>query len=389
MRTYSTPEIADHIASRKLGSKSAPPKLADRDDTAWTDRSEFWLQKVAPKTRQFTKRAGVGQPLILNGHGVRLRIDHGSLWVQNGFTHYPQEREEWRFFSGDWRLPSRIVLLDADGTLSIDAFAWLARHRVPLLQINWRGEVLQVVGDNATAIDPKLAKAQLAARGNGRGLRIARHLILGKITNAIETLQHVLPKSATADAALAKLRRESELIRKRPPLTVNNLLGVEGRAGLAYFRSWCVIPMCWKGVVRRPIPDDWNWVGRRTSKVAGPNYPNRNATHPFSAMLNYAYAILESQVRMQVVAAGYDPTIGFLHGNYGGKHAFVYDLMEPLRPRADRKLLEFVQTHTFSPGDFTLTSDGICRLNPQLARHVVKVAGHADGLREYLLPLLS
>jgi CRISPR-associated protein Cas1 len=46
--------------------------------------------------------------------------------------------------------------------------------------------------------------------------------------------------------------------------------------------------------------------------------------------------VLESQVRMQVVATGLDPTIGILHGNARGQHGLVFDLMEPLRPMVDR-----------------------------------------------------
>jgi CRISP-associated protein Cas1 len=49
----------------------------------------------------------------------------------------------------------------------------------------------------------------------------------------------------------------------------------------------------------------------------------------------------------------------------------VYDLMEPLRPLVDRKLLDFVQRQKFAAGDFTLLSNGVCRLNPQLAQNVV------------------
>ena len=90
-------------------------------------------------------------------------------------------------------------------------------------------------------------------------------------------------------------------------------------------------------------------------------------------MLNYAYAVLESQVRTQVLMAGLDPTIGVLHGSYSGKNGLVFDLMEPLRPIIDRKVLEFVQGHTFHPVDFTIRSDGVCRLNPEMARHVVTV----------------
>ena len=51
------------------------------------------------------------KPLELVGHGVRLRVHQGTLLVQNGFTHYPQKREELRLFPGDRRLPSRIIAL--------------------------------------------------------------------------------------------------------------------------------------------------------------------------------------------------------------------------------------------------------------------------------------
>lgn len=86
--------------------------------------------------------------------------------------------------------------------------------------------------------------------------------------------------------------------------------------------------------------------------------------------MNYAYAVLESQVRMQIVADGYDPTIGFLHTCSVDRPALVFDLMEPQRPIVDRKVLEFVQAHTFHSADFTIRSDGVCRLNPEMARTI-------------------
>jgi CRISP-associated protein Cas1 len=107
---------------------------------------------------------------------------------------------------------------------------------------------------------------------------------------------------------------------------------------------------------------------------------NNNASHPVNAILNYAYAVLESQVRIEIVAAGYDPTIGLLHSGRVGRsrHDFVLDLMEPLRPIVDRTILEFVQTHTFHPADFTIRSDGVCRLNPEMARCVVRLTSPAS-----------
>jgi CRISP-associated protein Cas1 len=92
-----------------------------------------------------------------------------------------------------------------------------------------------------------------------------------------------------------------------------------------------------------------------------------------NAILNYAYAVLESQVRIQVVTAGFDPTIGFLHSGPRNRSDFVLDLMEPLRPIVDRKVLQFVQAHTFHQADFTIRSDGVCRLNPEMVRYVIGI----------------
>src|SRR4029077_8450204 len=112
---------------------------------------------------------------------------------------------------------------------------------------------------------------------------------------------------------------------------------------------------------------------------------NRNATHPVNAILNYAYAVLESQVRIDIIAEGYDPTIGFLHTFQADRLALVFDIMEPLRPIVDRKVLEFVQAHTFQPADFTIRSDGVCRLNPEMAKYVVRLAGDGDKAKLLLI----
>ena len=92
-----------------------------------------------------------------------------------------------------------------------------------------------------------------------------------------------------------------------------------------------------------------------------------------NAILNYAYAVLESHVRIEVISRGYDPTIGYLHAFEKYRAALVCDLMEPLRPVVDRAVLEFVQLQTFQRADFTIRSDGVCRINPQMARHLVKM----------------
>jgi CRISPR/Cas system-associated endonuclease Cas1 len=48
----------------------------------------------------------------------------------------------------------------------------------------------------------------------------------------------------------------------------------------------------------------------------------------------------------------------------------VYDLMEPMRPFVDQKVLTFAFSNTFTAGDFTINRVGGCRLNPHMAKVV-------------------
>ena len=135
-------------------------------------------------------------------------------------------------------------------------------------------------------------------------------------------------------------------------------------------------PIKWRGTSRRPIPDAWKEIGQRTSlfHLAG----NRNASHPVNAILNYAYTVLQSQLQINAIADGYDPTIGIMHEGNNGSAAFIFDLMEPFRPLVDRNVLEFIKGHVFDPSDFVIRSDGVCRLNPEMARCVVGLVA-CDG----------
>jgi CRISPR-associated endonuclease Cas1 len=337
------------------------------DDLDWADRSTHWEQQAQWRPRHYHQKRKVRNPLVLGGHGVRLRIDRGSLLVQNGFTHYPQKREEWRFFPGHPDLPSRIVVVDADGSVTFDVLAWLSTQRIPLIQIDWQGEVIVVCGANGYIADPKIVQAQKAVQGNeARRLAVCRQLVTGKIISTLQTLETAIPGSIARDAALKETTSSLTELRRTPPSDLHGLRGVEGRVAYSYFRAWRPIPLRWSG--RKPVPEEWKQIGPRVSPKSG---TNREAAHPVNAMLNYGYAILESQVRMDVSAAGLDPYVGFFHGRYGGKQGLVLDLMEPMRPVVDRAVLGFIQRHAFSAGDVTLRDDGVCRLNPQLLRNLV------------------
>jgi CRISPR-associated protein Cas1 len=292
------------------------------------------------------------------------------LLVRDGYTHYPQVIEERRFFPGSRDLPSRIIVIDGSGGLSFDVMTWLSEQQIPLLRIDWKGNAVSVVGGGQFT-NPERVAAQIDAKQSGQALQIATALIGEKIENAIGTLEAAIPASPARELAIMKHQRDIKELSAKPPKSVSALLGIEGRTAQAYFAAWQSLPLRWKGLGKRAIPDDWHRVGQRQSMITSKKGRNRHASHPVNAILNYAYAILESQVRMQIVAEGYDPTTGYLHRSTPQRQALVLDLMEPQRPIVDRKVLEFVQAHTFHPADFTLRSDGVCRLNPEMVRPIV------------------
>jgi len=51
-----------------------------------------------------------------------------------------------------------------------------------------------------------------------------------------------------------------------------------------------------------------------------------------------------------------------------GRDSFVYNLMEPYRPHVDLEVLGLVRAHQFTPRDFEVSTKGVCRLHPELAR---------------------
>ena len=345
---------------------------AGLDDRAWLERCRYWATQRPEKWkgRRGPPPRRLHQPLILTGHGVRLNIDQGTLLVRQGFTHYPQKQEIYRFFPNDRYMPSRIIVVDGSGSVTLDVIDWLSQQQVPLVRIDWKGNATNVIS-SSYGPDPKLVRAQLSAQEDNKArLKIATALICEKLRNSVETLRDLEP-SERLDVALVKLKGNLAEIAVRPPKTINALLGIEGRSAQTYFQTWRNIPLQWKKT-RKPIPGDWlNFTSRYSTQAK--RAKSHNASHPVNAMLNYAYAVLESRVRSQLIALGYDPTLGFIHAYGGDRSALVLDLMEPLRPIVDRAVLGFVHAQSFNPSDFTIRRDGVCRLNPELAKVLVRL----------------
>jgi len=341
------------------------------DDELWAERGAYWREQAEPETEEaIFYRRKERTPLVLAGHGLSLRVHRGSLVVAHGFTHYPQKAREERYFPGDPKLPSRIILLSADGSLSLHVMRWLSEQHVPLVMLDHRGQVVNVLGTETTAADLDLRRAQIEALSNGRGLILACALIEQKLTASLSTLE-TLPPSAALESAIDRVASILHRLSEDPPVTIEDLRLREAWAAISYFAAWRSIELRWKGTGKKPIPPEWRHVGMRQDVL---RRSNRHARHPVNALLNYGYAVLESQVRIAIAEVGLDPTLGYLHVCQAGRDSLVYDVMEPYRPQMDRKVLTFIRTQIFTPQDFVIDSRGVCRLHPQLASRIVRAA---------------
>jgi CRISP-associated protein Cas1 len=248
---------------------------------------------------------------------------------------------------------------------------------VSLIQINWKGEVSSFTSPTGYAANPYRVQWQRETRSDSeKRMAFCLSLITKKIEASILTLEKSIPRSDAWGKAMNNAYSALARLNENQPLNVTELRALEANAAAPYFRAWRGMPIKWRGTRRRPIPDAWKEVGQRSSpfNFAG----NRNASHPVNAILNYAYAVLQSQIQIGAVAKGYDPTVGIMHEKRAGSSAFIFDLMEPERPATDRKVLEFIKGHVFDPADFVIRSDGVCRLNPEMARCV---GGSLFGIR--------
>jgi CRISPR-associated protein Cas1 len=175
-----------------------------------------------------------------------------------------------------------------------------------LIRIDWRGEIVCVAGASGYSTNPFRVQWQLETRDNpGRRIEYCRKLVSQKIEASILTLEKSIRRSEKSERAISVAYAALTRLDAGEPNSIVELRALEANCAAAYFRSWQGMPIKWRGTSRRPIPDNWNSLEQRSSPfhLAG----NRNAAHPVNAILNYAYTVLESELRIKAIADAMTP----------------------------------------------------------------------------------
>lgn len=234
------------------------------------------------------------------------------------------------------------VVITENVAMTMPALAECLRREIPVL-MTWRGE--RVIG---ICIPPAPhCAARLAQYGRVRdpeyALGVAAAWVAAKISNERRVLQRLASNRAGSQVRDA-LDYLEQIARRCPAArSVETLRGHEGTAAGTYFEA-----------LARFFPEDCPFERRS----------RRPPHNPANAVLSYAYTILGAEIECQILAAGLDPCLGFLHETEDRRASLALDILEPFRaPVADGLALDLLGHGTLRPESHFESRDGGVFLN--------------------------
>jgi len=255
-------------------------------------------------------------------------------------------------------------VIGSEGMVSLAALRWLADQKAAFVMLERDGSVLAITGPVHPS-DARLRRAQGLAGQSGNALPIARELISQKLAGQEHVARSKLLDYTIADT-IAQFRGELP--------TADNIASIrliESQAALAYWSAWRTLPINFPKNDASRVPEHWCTFGARISPLTG---SPRLAANPPNAILNYLYAVLESETSLAAAALGLGPGLGVVHVDTPARDSLACDLMEPIRPQVDAYLLDWITRQPLKREWFFEQRNGNCRLMASLAVRLSETA---------------
>lgn len=313
--------------------------------------------------------------VALSGYGISIAVSRGHLVLRDGAGRQRRERRLPRV----QRQVDRIVIVGQTGHVSLEAIRWCLASGVALVQVDNFGKVGMLATSDGRD-DPRLRRAQALAAGTTSGFEVARALITAKVMGQRDTLR----RHGIGDIELDGYTDLAEAA-----TTLQELAGIEAQAAARYFNTWSgrvEIRFARDHVDR--VPKHWSRFVTRSSLIhAGPGA--RDAADPLNAILNYTYALAETECTIALRAVGLDPGLGVMHTDQRARDSLALDLIEPLRPVADDLVLQLLARRAFTSDDFIEDGRGGCRLTPALASELAGLLSELARVAAYWAEQIS
>jgi CRISPR-associated endonuclease Cas1 len=298
--------------------------------------------------------------VTLFGYGIRASVDRGHLVLDDGIG---ASRRHGRFPRVGHGI-RRLVIGGADGVVSLAALRWLSDQKASFLMLERDGSVLATTGP-ARSSDARLRRAQALAHLSGAALRITRELVNQKLSGQELVARNKLLDTTTADT-VGNFR--AELTTAEDTASIRS---IEAQAAAVYFSALRTLPLTFPKKDLPRIPEHWRSFGTRISPLTG---SARLAVTPGCAMMNHAYALLESEASLAARAVGLDASMGICHVDQPNRDSLACDLMEPVRPQVDAYLLDWITTQPLKREWFFEQPNGNARLMSSLTERLSETA---------------
>ena len=205
------------------------------------------------------------------------------------------------------------------------------------------------------------------ADNEAASLVIARWFILGKIYNARWIIER-MHRDYAMRIDEEKFQNVSTFLQNSCHEVIQTsdleiLRGVEGKAAVSYFSVF----------------DDMILKQKEhfffTERNRRPPLDNMNC------LLSFLYALLMNDAGAALEGVGLDSYVGFLHRDRPGRQSLALDLMEELRPMADRTAFSMVNTKKINGKDFRLEEGGAVYLTDDGRKKIIEAwHAHKEGM---------
>jgi CRISPR-associated protein Cas1 len=273
--------------------------------------------------------------VVGQGHVVRKRGERLEIWTKEGKVSEARLMEVSQ------------VNLYGGVEITTPATVELMQRGVPVLHFTHGGWFQGIcLGMSHKNVELRIRQFE-GAVDEERSLSIARSLISGKILNCRTLLRRNDPDvPPEALESLDRLAGEAEGASR-----MQSLLGIEGAAAEIYFSRFGSM--------------------LKSDLFSFENRNKRPPRDPVNTVLSYLYGILTKELFVTVLAAGFDPYLGFYHQPKYGRPALALDMMEEFRAViADSVAITLFSKKELKEDDFIKTGIGIS-LTPEAKRKVV------------------
>jgi len=303
-------------------------------------------------------------PLLITGFGTSINVDKRKLIITN-------KLKDTRLEFYPHKISHDGIIIDGHtGNITFEAMRWLSKHNINLTLLNWNGQLLA----NVMPEQPKSGKLRVKQYqkylDSMDRFEIALKIVQCKVEHSLNLLEELsrfyesvdftkIRKTVEKeDLFLLNIMKNSE--KQDISKSIKQLMTYEGRIAGIYLDNLIRI--------FNQLNPEFNFTGRKNKA----NSRNYNASDEINALLNYGYAILESEIRKVINGIGLDYSIGFLHEINQSRTPLVYDIQELFRWLIDVSVIQLLEEKKIKKSGFIITENYHTRLGEDVAKLLIE-----------------